>query len=62
MRKCSIVICPKPAKWEGTLGIPGEPKFDRKVQYCDEHSWTQVNSVPDTMKLTLTPIGQEAKS
>lgn len=59
--KCSIVVCPAPATWEGTIKAEGRDYLYREVAYCDEHAWTQVHSVPDGLGMSLAPIGQKEK-
>lgn len=59
--KCTIYICEARPTWEGTYStIDGSQSVD--VCYCDSHAWSQINSVPDTLSLRLTPISQRSKS
>lgn len=61
MAKCAITVCNERASWEGTLAaLNGE--HSREVVYCDDHAWSQIQSVPSTLSLHLKPIGQRSKS
>lgn len=53
--KCSVVVCTRPATWEGVLSIIERQEFSIDVAYCDGHAFTQVNSVPDGLRLSLIP-------
>lgn len=52
MSQCTIVICDKEARWEGSLSTE-DGKHSRPVGYCDEHLLLIANSGMDSLVLDV---------